>query len=208
MSGGYLDGRNMAVTFNMLRSNDLLWRYVIQNYLIGQTPPAFDILYWNSDGTRVPGRVHSYLVRNFFLENRLIEPGGMEMYSVGIDVGQIATPTYCVAASGDHIVPWRGTFKMREVLGGPVRFILTKGGHIAGIINPPAKKKRAYWTNEDSTTDPDAWLADATEHEGSWWVDWVPWLKERSGDQVPPPPMGNEEFSPIMNAPGTYVLER
>ncbi|MBN1811673.1 MAG: alpha/beta fold hydrolase, partial [Anaerolineae bacterium] len=207
VSGGYLDGRNMAATFNMLRSNDLLWRYVIHNYMIGQEPPAFDVLYWNSDGTRVPGRVHSFLIRKFFLENKLREANGIELRGVGIDVGRITTPTYCVAATADHIVPWSGTFQMREMISGPVRFILTEGGHIAGIINPPGEKKRAYWTNEDTTSDPKAWLAGATRHEGSWWEDWIPWLKKRSGKLTEPPSMGSAEFLPLMDAPGSYVLD-
>ncbi len=225
-SGGYLDGRNMAATFNMLRANDLIWRYVIHNYLIGEEPAPFDLLYWNSDGTRVPGRVHSFLVREFFLENKLMEPDGLTMKDVGIDVRRITTPSYVVAGTKDHIVPWRGTFLMRELLSGPVRFILTEGGHIAGIINPPGRKKRGYWVNESSsgqdvapltapaaavhslTEDPDAWLNDATKREGSWWLDWIPWLQDRSGELVAPPPLGNEEFQPIADAPGGYVLER
>jgi polyhydroxyalkanoate synthase len=207
-SGGYLDGRNMAATFNMLRSNDLLWRYVIHNYLIGQEPPAFDLLHWNSDGTRVPGRVHSFLVRKFFLENRLKEPNGIQLKDVGIDLSKITTPTYTVAAFNDHIVPWDGTFRMRQFTAAPVRFILAKGGHIAGIINPPAESKRAYWINESDTTDHQEWLDGATQHEGSWWVDWIPWLEKQSGKLVKPPTMGNEEFAPILDAPGTYVLEK
>jgi polyhydroxyalkanoate synthase len=217
-SGGYLDGRQMAGTFSVLRANDLIWRYVIHNYLIGQEPAPFDLLSWNSDGTRVPGRVHAYLVREFFLENKLMEPDGLNLKGVGIDVSKIETPSYVVAAIRDHIVPWRGTFLMRELLGGPVRFVLTGGGHIAGIINPPAWKKRSYWVNEDADAgqpeaaalgiDPDVWLAGATKREGSWWLDWIPWLKERSGDLVAPPTMGNDEFEPVANAPGNYVLER
>ena len=128
------------------------------------------------------------------------------MKGIGIDVGRITTPSYVVAATRDHIVPWKGTFTMRKVLRGPVRFILTKGGHIAGIINPPAAKKRAYWTNDGDTTDPDEWLAGASEHQGSWWVDWIPWLEERSGKLIAPPSLGSDEFPPIMDAPGTYVL--
>lgn len=207
VGGGYLDSRNMAATFNMLRSNDLLWRYIIHNYLIGQEPTAFDLLYWNSDGTRVPGVVHSFLIRKFFLENKLKEPDGIQLDGVGIDTRRITVPTYCVAATGDHIVPWEGAFTMRELVGGPVRFILTEGGHIAGIINPPTQGKRAYWTNERETTDPEEWRARATRREGSWWVDWIPWLGERSGELVDPPPMGNRDFPPITDAPGTYVLE-
>jgi polyhydroxyalkanoate synthase len=210
-SGGYLDGRNMAATFNMLRANDLLWHYVVHNYLMGQEPPAFDLLYWNSDGTRVPGKVHSFLVREFFLEDKLQEPGGIKIRNTGIDTRKITIPSYAVAGSTDHIVPWRGASKMRQLLGGPVRFILAESGHIAGIINHPARNKRAYWVNEADdaqSLDPDEWLAGATKNKGSWWVDWVPWLEEHAGELVSPPPMGNEEFAPIIDAPGTYVLER
>ena len=209
-SGGYLDGRNMAATFNILRANDLLWHYVVHNYLMGQTPPAFDLLYWNSDGTRVPAKVHSFLLREFFLGNKLKEPDGVEVRGVGIDLGRITIPSYAVACETDHIVPWRGASKVRQLLGGPVRFVLAESGHIAGIINHPAKKKRGYWTNdaEDAQAlDPDEWLAGATKHKGSWWVDWVPWLEEQSGELVEPPAMGSDEYPPIGDAPGTYVLE-
>jgi polyhydroxyalkanoate synthase len=208
VSGGYLDGRNMAATFNMLRANDLLWSYIVSNYLLGKEPPAFDLLYWNSDGTRVPARVHSYLLREFFLANKLMQPGAAQAKGVGIDLGRITTPTYVVAAQRDHIVPWQGAFLVRQLQGGPVRFILSGGGHIAGIINPPAAKKRNYWINQDEKKDSEAWLAAATKHAGSWWQDWVPWLVERSGGQVDPPPMGSENYAPIMDAPGTYVLEK
>jgi polyhydroxyalkanoate synthase len=207
-SGGYLDGRSMAATFSMLRANDLLWHFVVQNYLLGKEPPAFDLLYWNSDGTRVPGKVHSFLLREFFLANKLREPDGIEVRGVGIDTKKITVPTYAVCGSTDHIVPWRGAFQIRQMLGGPVRFILGESGHIAGIINHPAKNKRGYWTNDSDTADPDEWLAGATKHMGSWWVDWVPWLEEQSGDLIEPPSIGSSEFPPIMDAPGTYVLER
>ena len=207
-SGGYLDGRNMAATFSMLRANDLLWNYVVNNYLMGKQPPAFDLLYWNSDGTRVPGRVHSFLVREFFLKNKLMEPNGINVKGAGVDLEQITTPTYTVAATADHIVPWQGAFLMRELQGSPVRFVLSTGGHIAGIINHPDKSKRVYWTNDSDTTDPEDWLQDAEEHKGSWWIDWVPWLEGHSGKKVAPPSMGNEEYTPITSAPGTYVLEK
>jgi polyhydroxyalkanoate synthase len=212
MSGGYLDGRNMAATFNMLRANDLLWNYVVNNYLMGKQPPAYDLLYWNNDSTRVPQRVHMYLVREFFLNNKLEKPNALQMRGIGIDTRQITIPTYTVATLRDHIVPWKGAFKIREMVGGPVRFILAESGHIAGIINHPDKKKRAYWycDEADTETDPDAWFECAYENkqEGSWWLDWIPWLEKQSGRKVLPPSMGNKEFSPIMDAPGTYVLER
>jgi len=207
IGGGFLDGRNLYATFNMLRSNDLLWNYVIHNYMLGKTPPDFDLLYWNSDNTRVAKKVHMYLIREFFLENKLIKKNELDVKGVGIDLEKIKVPTYTVAARGDHIVPWDGTFLMRKLMGGPVRFILTTGGHIAGIINHPDKKRREYWTNDDPTTHPETWVAGADHYEGSWWVDWIPWLQDQSGQQVPPPSMGNEEFSPIADAPGTYVLD-
>jgi polyhydroxyalkanoate synthase len=208
VSGGYLDGRNMAATFNMLRSNDLLWNYVVHNYLLGQEPPSFDLLYWNNDGTRVPGKVHSFLLRELFLDNKLKEPGGIEIKGEAIDLGDITTPTYVVTADRDHIVPWRGAFLVRQLQSGPVRFILSGGGHIAGVISPPTKN-RGYLINDDERLDPEAWLAGATKHDGSWWVDWAPWLAERSGEQIAPPDAaGTEAYEPIMDAPGTYVLEK
>jgi polyhydroxyalkanoate synthase len=207
MSGGYLDGRNMAATFNMLRSNDLLWNYVVNNYLLGKDPPAFDLLYWNSDGTRVPGKVHSFLIRDFFVANKLMKPNGITINDVGIDLGRITTPTYVVTADSDHIVPWKGAFIVRRLQSGPVRFILSGGGHIAGIINPPADKKRGYWVNDSGEEEPDAWLEGADKKEGSWWNDWIPWLAEQSGEGNEPPPMGNDEHPALMAAPGTYVLE-
>jgi len=207
VGGGFLDGKNLYATFNMLRSNDLLWNYVIHNYMLGQTPPDFDLLYWNSDNTRVAKKVHMYLIREFFLGNKLIQQNALKVKGIGVDLGVITAPTYTVAARGDHIVPWTGTFLMRELLGGPVRFILTTGGHIAGIINHPAKKRREYWTNADPTTSPETWLTGADQHAGSWWVDWIPWLSNHSGDQIDPPSMGTADYPPITAAPGTYVLE-
>jgi polyhydroxyalkanoate synthase len=211
-SGGYLDGRNMAATFNMLRSNDLIWRYVINNYWLGKQPPALDLLYWNSDSTRVPEDVHSFLVRNFFLENKLIQPDALQVKGVGIDLGRITTPIYAVATRHDHIVPWKGAFKVRELVNGPVRFVLAGSGHIAGIINHPAQKKRYYWycDERDTKTNPDAWFecANDNKRQGSWWVDWIPWLEKHSGKLIVPPPMGNDKYPPLLDAPGTYVLEK
>jgi polyhydroxyalkanoate synthase len=211
-SGGYLDGKNMAGTFSMLRANDLIWRYVVNNYLLGKDPPAFDLLYWNSDSTRVPETIHSFLLRNLFLENKLIEANAVEVNGVAIDLARITIPVYAVATRHDHIVPWRSAFKIRELVGGPVWFVLSDSGHIAGIINHPAKQKRAYWYCEGSEaeTDPDSWLACADENKqpGSWWVDWIPWLERQSGKLVEPPAVGNTKYEPIMDAPGTYVLEK
>jgi polyhydroxyalkanoate synthase len=207
-SGGYLDGRRMALTFNSLRANDFLWPYVVDNYLLGRDPNPFALLYWNSDSTRVPGKVHSHLIRRFFMENRLMQPNGLTVKGVGIDVGKITVPTYAVAAERDHIVPWQGAFKIRSLMGGPVRFVLTEGGHIAGIVNPPSRKrKRKFWTNEGEIDDPETWLAGASAQEDSWWLDWTPWLAARSGERIDPPPMGNKAYSPLADAPGLYVIE-
>lgn len=211
-SGGYLDGRNMAATFSMLRANDLVWRYWVNNYLLGKQPPEFDMLYWNSDGTRVPEAVHSFLLREMFLEDRLVKPGGIQLKGVDIDLGRITAPAYVVATRRDHIVPWRGAFKARQLLGGPVRFILADAGHIAGIINHPAQKPRPYWCCDelDSEVDPDTWLecAETNQQVNSWWLDWVPWLEQRSGKLVELPSMGNADYPPLVDAPGTYVLEQ
>jgi polyhydroxyalkanoate synthase len=170
------------------------------------------MLYWNSDSTRVPEAVHSFLVRNFFLENKLIQPDALQVKGVGIDLGRITTPMYAVATRHDHIVPWKGAFRVRELVDGPVRFVLADSGHIAGIINHPAKKKRHYWTcdERDTERDPDAWFecADEDKQHGSWWVDWVPWLEKHSGKLIVPPTMGNDRYPPLLDAPGTYVLEK
>lgn len=206
-SGGYLDGRNMAATFNLLRANDLIWPYVVSNYLLGQAPPAFDLLYWNSDGTRVPERVHSFLLRELFLANRLREPGGVTVCGVGLDLRRITMPIYAVAADADHIVPWKGMFQVHNLVSSPVRFVLAEGGHIAGIINPPAAGKRGYWTNDAAATHPDEWLAGATRQPGSWWGDWLAWLKPHAGRRIAPPPLGHDDYPPLAAAPGAYVLE-
>jgi len=205
--GGFLDGRNMAATFNMLRANDLLWPYVVNNYLMGKDPAAFDLLYWNSDGTRVPGKVHSFLLREFFLENKNIVPGGLQLKGVDIDLSRITTPSYTVAATTDHIVPWKGAFLMPQLVSGPVRLVLSRGGHIAGVISPPGERAR-YWTNEAVDDDPEAWRAGATEHAGSWWDDWTDWLAGRSGELIKPPSLGSKQYPAMAEAPGTYVLEQ
>ncbi len=215
LSGGYLDGRNMAATFNMLRANDLLWSYVINNYLLGKQPPEFDLLYWNSDSTRVPKTTHMFLLKNFFLEDNFGKPGYLKLKNKPIDLKQIKTPTYTVATQADHIVPWRGAFAMRDRVSSPVRLVLGESGHIAGIINHPDQKSRGYWINDKvekqkngSKFDLDAWFEGATHYEGSWWMDWVAWLAKKSGKQIEPPPIGSEKFPPLMDAPGEYILEK
>ena len=208
MERGYLDSREMANMFNLLRSNDLIWSNVVNNYLLGQKPPAFDLLYWNSDGTRMARAAHSWYLRNTYVENNLIVPGKIELYGEKLDLGRIRHNVYAVGAEKDHIVPWQAAWRVTQLVRGDVRFVLASSGHIAGIINPPGRKGR-YWV-----VDPPArfksfetWRENATEHEGSWWIDWSTWLSERSGGLGAPPTMGSATHLPLEDAPGSYVLE-
>jgi polyhydroxyalkanoate synthase len=203
---GFLESDDMAATMNLLRSNDLIWHYVVNNYLLGKEPMAFDLLYWNSDGTRMPRKTHLYYLRNMYLENNLVRPGKLEFLCEKIDLGKIDQDVYAVGTLEDHIVPWRSAFKIRRNVAGSVRFILANSGHIAGIISPPGGKN-SYFTNESPSTDPEQWLEGATQRQGSWWEDWLTWLSPRSGEQVNPPTMGNSLFRPLTSAPGTYVRE-
>jgi len=207
MERGYLDSRSMATMFNMLRANDLIWSNVVNNYLLGKEPPAFDLLYWNNDGTRMTRAAHSFYLRNTYLENNLVKPGKIVLKGVPIDLGQIQQDVYAVGAAQDHIVPWKTAWKITQLASGPVRFALGGSGHIAGVINPPTKG-RGYWTNDKPEASADEWLEKAEHHSGSWWTDWLEWLKPRSGDQVAPPSVGNKKYPPITPAPGTYVLEK
>jgi len=207
MQRGYLDSHSMSAMFNMLRANDLIWSNVVNNYLLGKEPPAFDLLYWNADGTRMTRAAHSFYLRNTYLENNLIKPGKIVLRGVPIDLRQIRQDIYAIGTEQDHIVPWKSAWRISQLANGPVRFILGGSGHIAGIINPPTKGK-GYWTNDKPAINADEWLAGATQHDGSWWTDWLDWLKPRSGEQVAPPPMGSTVHPPITPAPGTYVLEK
>ncbi len=204
---GYLDNRSMASMFNMLRANDLIWSNVVNNYLLGKEPPAFDLLYWNADGTRMTRVGHSFYLRNTYLENNLIKPNKVVLKGVPIDLKQIRQDVYAVGAQQDHIVPWKSAWRISQLASGPVRFVLGGSGHIAGVINPPTKG-RGYWTNDTPAESVQQWFEGAKHHEGSWWSDWLEWLKTRSGEQVPPPSMGNEAHQPISPAPGKYVLEK
>jgi polyhydroxyalkanoate synthase len=207
-SGGYLDGRNMGATFNLLRPNDLIWNYVVNNYLMGKQPPVFDILYWNNDSTRVPERIHSFYLHKFFLEHKLNEPGGLKLLGAEIDLKKLTTPTFVVVGAEDHIVPWKSAFKMRDLVSGPLQFTLAESGHIAGIVNPPGAKARGYWCEDCTSSDPDEWLHScARKQTGSWWTNWKGWLEKQSGDKVAPPSVGNADYPPLVKAPGTYVLE-
>jgi polyhydroxyalkanoate synthase len=206
MERGYLDSRQMASMFNMLRANDLIWSNVVNNYLLGKDPPAFDLLYWNNDGTRMARAAHSFYLRHTYLKNDLIRPGAVSLKGVPIDLGDIHQDLYAVGAEQDHIVPWRSAWRISQLASGKTRFVVGGSGHIAGIINPPSKG-RGYWINPNGADSAEAWLAGATHHAGSWWTDWVEWLRPRAGDRVPPPSVGNERYPPLTPAPGTYVLE-
>jgi len=207
MERGYLDSREMSNMFNLLRSNDLIWANVVNNYLMGEKPPAFDLLYWNSDGTRMCRTAHAWYLRNTYKENNLIVPGKIELKGEPIDLGGIALDVYAVGAEKDHIVPWDAAWRITQLVGGKVRYVLASSGHIAGIINPPGGKG-TYWVNEAQAATPEDWRKAATKHDGSWWTDWTAWLAARSGEKATPPSMGSAAHPPITDAPGTYVLEK
>jgi polyhydroxyalkanoate synthase len=207
---GYLDGGEMATTFNLLRSNDLMWSFVVNNYLLGKDPFPFDLLYWNSDATRMPARMHSYYLRNMYQKNLLVQPGALSLNGVPIDLGKIKIPIYIQAGKEDHIAPARSVYKATQYYKGPVRFMLAGSGHIAGVVNPPAAKKYQHWLN-DTKTNPDtleAWQDGATEFPGSWWHDWDKWLSKLSGPKVPARVPGKGKLKPIEDAPGSFVKIR
>jgi polyhydroxyalkanoate synthase len=205
---GYLEGGKMATAFNLLRSNDLIWPYVVSNYLKGEAPFPFDLLYWNSDATRMPAANHSYYLRNCYLENNLTK-GKMTIDGVGIDLGNVKVPIYNLATREDHIAPARSVYVGSSSFGGPMRYVLSGSGHIAGVVNPPAKKKYQYWTGETPHgEDVEAWIATATEHPGSWWPDWLAWIKAQDAAEVPARQPGGGVYQPIEDAPGSYVKVR
>jgi polyhydroxyalkanoate synthase len=205
---GYLEGSEMATTFNMLRANDLIWSFVVNNYLLGRDPLPFDLLYWNSDSTRMPAAMHSFYLRKMYLENRLREPGGITLLGVPIDVTRVEVPAYFVSTIEDHIAPWKATYAGARLLRGPVRFVLGGSGHIAGIINPPAANKYCYWTNDELPDSPDQWLENTTRHPGSWWTDWAQWVSRFGGAKVPARTPGAGRLKTIEDAPGSYVRVR
>jgi len=202
---GYLEADRMATAFNMLRSNDLIWPYVINNYLRGKKPFPFDILFWNSDATRMPAANHSFYLRNCYLNNTLAK-GKMKIAGVSLDLQKVTVPIYNLATREDHIAPAKSVLYGSKFFGGPVKYVLAGSGHIAGVVNPPAKPKYQYWTGPTPRgADVDKWLAKATEHPGSWWPDWLEWLKSHGADTVPARPIGGGRFAPIESAPGAYV---
>lgn len=200
-SKGYLDASSMATTFNLLRSNDLIWSFVVNNYLLGKDPFPFDLLYWNADSTRMPRAMHRYYLKNFYLENNLIKPGHIALDGVPIDLSKIKTDIYVQAGKDDHIAPFRSVYKMPDHFSGDTRFVLAGSGHIAGVVNPPSAQKYQYWTHDKREADPDIWLEKAEEHPGSWWPDWQTWLEKRSGDKI----KARKVSKSLEAAPGRYV---
>lgn len=202
---GYLDGRAMAFTFNLLRENELFWSFWTNHYLKGEKPAAFDILYWNTDGTNLPARMHSFYLREMYLNNRLIEPDALTLNGESINLRDIDVPSFFLSARQDHIAKWKSTYRGALVHGGDVRFVLSGSGHIAGVVNPPYKEKYGYWTNDTLSPDADTWFAEAEHHAGSWWPHWIEWLGQYAGDQVPARIPGDGHLPALEDAPGSYV---
>ena len=205
---GVLEGSKMAMAFNMLRSNDLIWSYVVSNYLKGKTPPAFDLLHWNSDATRMPAANHSYYLRNCYLENRL-STGSMVLDNTLLDLSKVKVPVYNLATREDHIAPAESVLYGSRFFGGPVRYVLSGSGHIAGVINPPSLGKYQYWTSDAiAHTTLTEWMKSAQEHKGSWWPDWHAWLRGIDAEMVSAREVGTDALPPIEDAPGSYVRVR
>jgi polyhydroxyalkanoate synthase subunit PhaC len=205
---GYLEGHHMADMFNLMRENDLIWSFVVNNYLMGREPPPFDLLYWNADSTRLPATMLVSYLRNMYRQNLLMQPGGLLLDGVALDLRKVRTPTYFLATKDDHIAPWRSCYPGTRAFAGPKRFVLGASGHIAGVVNPPAANKYGYWTSPKMPADPDAWLAGAKQHEGSWWPDWMTWLSRRSGRKVRARRPGEGKLALLEDAPGSYVKVR
>lgn len=209
---GYLDGWHLATTFNMLRANDLIWSFVINNYLLGREPLPFDLLYWNSDSTGIPAKAHSFYLRQMYMHNHLAKKNKLEIMGEKLDVTQIDTPSYFISTIDDHIAPWKATYEGAKLLvankKADVTFTLAGSGHIAGVINPPVKNKYGYWTNNSLPTEPDIWLAKAKQHEGSWWPHWAKWIATHGGTKVKARVPGKGKLKAIEPAPGRYVKKR
>jgi polyhydroxyalkanoate synthase subunit PhaC len=209
MKGGIVPGGELAGAFSSLRANDLVWSYVVNNYLKGKQPPAFDLLFWNADATNLPGPMYAYYLRNTYEDNKLAKPDALSMCGVPVSLKRVKLPTFVFAAREDHIVPWRGGYKSARTLGGKVTFVLGASGHIAGTINPASKNKRSYWLNANLAADPERWFAEANEHPGSWWSEWSKWLEPHGGKMVPARrKLGDGRKKPIEPAPGRYAKER
>ena len=203
---GYLSGQQVADTWRAVRANDLIWSFYVNSYLLGKEPPALDLLFWNCDPTNMPAAMHTFFMRNMYVGNRLREPGGLTLAGEAIDVTRITTPSYVLSTVEDHIAPWKTTYATTQLFAGPVEFVLGASGHIAGVINPPAKKKYGYRTGSETPASPEEWLAAAQEHEGSWWPHWDRWLEPFGGGEVPAREPGAGGLSVIEDAPGSYVM--
>jgi len=201
---GYLEGSEMAATFNTLRANDLVWSFVINNYLMGKEPFPFDILFWNGDSTRMPAAMHSAYLRRLYLDNALSK-GELELDGTMLDLTKVKVPTYLLSTREDHIAPWESTYKATQLYSGDTTFTLAASGHVAGVINPPEKNKYGFWTNTENPADPDAWFDSAQQHEGSWWPNWEAWLAKQSGAMVAAREPGKGKLKAIEDAPGSYV---
>lgn len=208
-SGGILPGKELAFTFGTLRANDLIWRYVVDSYLKGTTPEAFDLLYWDSDSVSLPGPMYCWYTRNAYLENKIKEPGATTQCGVRIDLSKVSVPLYVLASREDHIVPWQSAFRSKDLIGRNQRFVLAASGHVAGVINPPARNRRSYWINDELNCDASAWLEKSEEKPGSWWPDWDAWMKGHSSGTVDAPTgPGGVNFPGIEPAPGRYVKQK
>ncbi|HWI29322.1 MAG TPA: class I poly(R)-hydroxyalkanoic acid synthase [Stellaceae bacterium] len=202
---GYLEGSDMATTFNMLRANDLIWSFVVNNYLLGKEPFPFDLLYWNSDSTRMPAAMHSYYLRNMYQENKLVVPGALSLCGVPIDLRRITVPSFLLSTKEDHIAPWKATYAATQIYQGPIKFCLAASGHIAGVVNPPGQGKYGHWENAKLPKDPEAWLQAAKYVNESWWPSWEEWIGRYGGGDVPARKPGDGRLKPIEDAPGSYV---
>ena len=207
-SKGYLEASEMASTFNMLRSNDLIWSFVVNNYLLGKDPVPFDLLFWNSDATRMPAKMHSYYLRNMYIHNKLRKPKGLTIAGRSIDLSTVTTPCYFISAKDDHIAPWKSTFAGAKLFGGKVRFVLGGSGHIAGIVNPPVANKYCFWANDELTHEAESWLQNADRFDGSWWSDWSVWISSQGSRTVNARKIRNNRTNPFENAPGSYAKLR
>jgi len=204
---GYLEAQDMATAYNMLRANDLIWSFVVNNYLLGKEQVPFDLLFWNSDSTRMPAAMHSFYLRTMYQHNLLAKPGGINLADTPIDLSKISTPTFILSAREDHIAPWKSTYAATRFYSGPVKFVLSASGHIAGVISAPGSKY-GHWTNDNLPPRPDEWFAGATPHQGSWWPVWDEWVTRLDSDRVPAREPGGGKLTIIENAPGSYVRVR
>ena len=205
---GVITARSMGAVFTWMRPDDLIFNYLVRQWLMGEDPPAFDILAWNADGTNLPAALHEQFLE-IFRDNKLVRPGGMTVLGTPVDLSRITVPTFVTGATTDHLTPWTGCYRTTQLLSGPTTFVLSSSGHIQSLVNPPGNPKMFYYTGGEPGPTPEAWLEGAEKHKGSWWESWAPWTIERSGDEVPAPAdLGSAEYPPLEPAPGSYVLNR